>query len=117
MLFALNDWAVSMERAAKPVEPKATWSDTWQTLKRHGESQRERKNFRASIHRPSDNDFDTIDCVREAQRLLEAWQRCQWARVADFMPPQLRWKDWGAGRLAKAARDTFERFVLASRAV
>ncbi len=36
------------------------------------------------------------------------------ARVAEFMPPQLRWKDWGAGRLAKAARDTFERFVLTS---
>lgn len=112
MLFALNDWAVSMVKATKPIEPKPTWSDTWQTLKRLGESHRIRNDHNAVVRRVSDAEFATIDCVREAQRFLEAWQRGQWARVAEFMPPQLRGKDWSGGRTAKAAKDTFERFNL-----
>lgn len=114
MLFALNDWAVSMVKATKPNEPKPTWSDTWQTLKRLGESQRVRNNHQAAVLGASDPDFGTIDSVREAQRFLDAWQRGQWSRVAQFMPPPLRGKNWSAGRMAKAAKDTFERFDLTS---
>ena len=113
MLFALNDWAVSLEKAARPLEPKPTWKEIGATLARQGRHTRASKEFVGSTHRAGEPDFDQLEVVIAARAFLDAWQHGRWAIVASFMPASFR-KHYTEGRAAKFAKDCFERFDLTS---
>lgn len=113
MLFALNDWAVSLENAARPVEPNPTWKEIGATLARQGRYSRASKEFVGSTQRAGEPDFDQLEVVIAARAFLDAWQHGRWAIVSSFMPASFR-KHYTDGAAAKFAKDCFERFDLTS---
>jgi hypothetical protein len=113
MLFAVNDWAASMENAARPAEPTPTWSEIKTTVARHGRHRNAQKRFVSTTYQAGEPGFSELDVVNAARSLLDAWQRGQWALVAVFMPSELR-NGWTEGRAAKFAKDCFEPFDLTS---
>lgn len=106
MLYAVADWATATQKAAQPAKPEPSWSDLWETGKRHGAHQRYKKNFASTTITPSDAEFRDDAVAKRAAEFLDAWQSKRWGHVAAFAPPVLVGSK-SAGQAAQAAKNVF----------
>lgn len=83
-LFAVVDWAVTLERRAQPVEPPPAPADVLRQLK-HNRDQRTRLNaWNAHDYRPDDEVAEDHAVVPTCHAFLDHWQKQQWAPMATY---------------------------------
>lgn len=82
-LFAVVDWASSLEREAKPKEPEPTWSDALPKVAALSEHKKGVAAWSASsgvVGSPDDHDMHPS--TRAAATFLELWSRSNWGHLA-----------------------------------
>lgn len=89
MLFAVGDWARATDEAGRPKEGPPSLRDTARRLWRDAKDRSYRDRFQPSSVDASDPGFDDLEVVRRARLFLRAWEKGQWAIVAQVFPPKL----------------------------
>lgn len=87
-LFAVVDWASSLENEAKPKEPDPTWPQLLQRVKELGEQKKANKEWVASSgSAESPDDYASHPTMTFASEFLTLWMRSNWGHLASrFMP-------------------------------
>ena len=111
MLFAVADWAVAMQKAAKPQEAQPSLRATLSTLKRSAAYKKYQQEFETFTITPSDPGFENEDLVLHAEEFLSAWECGQWGLVARVIPAILRGTK-SDGEAACFAKETFEQYEI-----
>lgn len=111
MLFAVVDWAEATTKAAKPVEPPATWSDVKLMLAERVERKRSEEAFEAHRLMADDDGFVDNEVVQLCETFFKAWKKQQWGPLAEFTP-KFMLGEKRPGELAKQAKRTFRFYPL-----
>jgi hypothetical protein len=83
-LFAVIDWAASLEREAKPKEAEPTWSEVMHKLSALSEHKKSMAAWTPSsgvVGSPDDHDVHSS--TRAAVTFLDLWSRSNWGHLAD----------------------------------
>ncbi len=111
MLFAVNDYAASLERAARPVEPTPTLSQTFRRLAKYVRQKKAKERFVPFTSKLGDPGFADIDAVKAAEAFLNDWQHRRWGRLAKFMPPHTS-RSRSQGKLAGETKEEFSPYLI-----
>lgn len=83
-LFAVVDWASSLEREAKPKEPEPTWSEVMQKVSALSEHKKSVAAWTASSGAVgSPDDHDVHSSTSAAATFLDLWSRSNWGHLAN----------------------------------
>lgn len=88
-LFAVADWAASVERAEVGDPPKTSWRDIGAQLMANARAQRALGAWKPSVLTPDDGAFSTDPACVGAVDFLEAWRRTNCGAMANFIPSML----------------------------
>jgi hypothetical protein len=109
-LFAVADWATSLEK--QKAEPKAhsSWRETWNQLRENAEAKKALDIWRASSAEQGDATFDSDEVVLQTRDFLAAWQDRNFGRMAEFMSPLVAART--LGRTAGQVREEYSDKIL-----
>lgn len=111
MLFAVVDWAKATTEVAKPKKPQPTLGDAVAGLRQRGERKRLEREFEPSVLTVDAPEFDQHEVVVRARTFLEAWQKGQWGRLHDLLPPTIV-KNRRPGETAEMLKHRLERLPM-----
>ena len=88
-LFAVADWATSLERKSKPKEPEPSWGDVFRTISRNATVKKALDEWRPRRLTASDPGFDDEEVCLRAKTYLDSWKRRNYGAMAGLISPQL----------------------------
>jgi hypothetical protein len=89
-LFAVADWATSLEEMRKPLEPDPSWRDVIKQINRNTANKKALAEWRPRTVEASDPAFEEEEiCVRTAE-YLGAWKARNYGAMVSFLSPALR---------------------------
>jgi hypothetical protein len=82
-LFAVVDWATSLDKEAKPEEPKPTWGELFRRLGEGAQHKNRLDKWSPSRGDVGDGlDVSTIPILVAAKRFLDLWSQRNWGHLA-----------------------------------
>lgn len=81
-LFAIIDWAVSLERLSQPAEPPPSLTDLLNQMNRNRDLRARLDAWRPHEYQPDDEAAEKLGVVTTFHAFIEQWQKQQWARLA-----------------------------------
>jgi hypothetical protein len=81
-LFAVEDWAVATEAAAKEPEPEPGWGELLGRIRNNAEQQKRIDQWNPRTLHPGDDGFEDETAVSASRRFLELWQRRNWGEMS-----------------------------------
>jgi hypothetical protein len=119
-LFAVGDWAASLERRKQEPEPAPSWRDLFKQLAANERAKRSLAAFSPRVVEADDPTFFDEDACVRARDFLVAWTAKNYGRMAEFISP--RTTSGTPRRMAGELREEFSfhelgefRFVRANR--
>jgi hypothetical protein len=109
-LFAVADWAASVENAKVEKPPKATWREIGAQIMANARAQRALDEWSPSVLTPEDGAFTTDPACARIVKFLNAWRRGNYGAMAAFIPSMLA--DGSLGKTAGRIRDDFAEHAL-----
>jgi hypothetical protein len=109
-LFAVADWATSLERKSKPKEPEPSWGDVFRKIARNERVKKALDEWRPSRLEVSDPGFDDEEVCVRAKTYLDAWMRRNFGAMAKLISPQLG--EGTPNATAGRVREEFELWTL-----
>jgi hypothetical protein len=104
-LFAVADWAASLERGEQEPEAATSWRDLAKQIAANERAKKSLAAFRPRRVEAGDPEFfDEEACVR-ARDFLDAWAAKNYGRMTEFISP--RATSEGPRRMAGTLRETF----------
>lgn len=88
-LFAVADWAKSLERKNQPVPPRPSFRDLLNKMQALSQDQRVLKAWKPSTLAGNDAGFSEEPIVKSAQQFLEAWQKRNYGYMARSFPDSM----------------------------
>jgi hypothetical protein len=105
-LFAVADWAASLERRLREPERKPTWRELFQQMAANERAKRSLAEFQPRVVEADDPSFDADDVYHRARDFLDAWAAKNYGKMAEFISPRATSET--PKRLAGTLRETFE---------
>ena len=109
-LFAIADWAQSIERAKAPEKSPVTWTDTIETIRNTAEDRRHTKAWQSRSIASDDPEFAAEPVVLAAIELFSHWMSGNYGGMSFRLKPMGKPKS--RGQLAGQVRDNFHGFAL-----
>lgn len=82
-LFAVVDWATSLEEEAKPKKPEPTWREVIQRVKDNADFQVKLDNWTGSAGVvESEDEYANHEATRAATEFLQLWMHSNWGHLA-----------------------------------
>jgi hypothetical protein len=88
-LFAVADWATSIERQNKPKEPEPSWGDIFRKTARNAAAKKALDEWRRKKLTADDPGFYDEEVCARAKSYLDAWKRRNYGAMAALISPQL----------------------------
>lgn len=95
-LFAVADWAASLERGAAPPEPEPSWRELIEKIRRNAEMRRALDEWRPQTLTEDDAAFETDPLYLLTDEFLDAWIRKNYGAMASKLASLVREKTQGA---------------------
>lgn len=107
-LFAIGDWAKSVERAKEPVEPEPTWQELRDQLKENEQFRTESEAWRPKRLRKDDDGFTDHPMASAAEQFLAAWKTQNYGAMARLLARNSLSYDQSIGKAAGNVRSEYE---------
>ena len=104
-LFAVADWAASLERRERAPEVRPTWRELAQQIAANERAKQSLAAFRAQVVEADDPAFLEEEACGRARDFLVAWAAKNYGRMTDFISP--RTTPQTRGQMAGTLRETF----------
>jgi hypothetical protein len=114
-LFAVADWATSLERRARPAEPESTWGQIFKQINKNEAAKKALAEWRPRKLTPADADFAHEEVCIRAKQYLDAWKRNNYGAMAALISPKLGEETPNA--TARVVRQEFELWSLDDYAI
>jgi hypothetical protein len=114
-LFAVSDWARSLEKEKAEPEPRPTWRGIAKQLMENAEARRALDAWQPSILTPDDPRFATDEVVQQSREYLEAWRAKNYGRMASLITPTLGGES--PGETAGMVREAFAESELSAYSI
>jgi hypothetical protein len=88
-LFAVADWATSIENEKKPKEPEPSWGDIFRKTARSAAAKKALDEWRPKNVAANNPDFYDEDVCVRAKTYLDSWKRQNYGAMAALISPQL----------------------------
>jgi hypothetical protein len=88
-LFAVADWARSLEKERVEPEPRPTWRGIFEQIVANAEAKRALNEWRPLSLTPDDAAFLDNEVVRSAREYLDAWKTRNYGAMARLITPML----------------------------
>jgi hypothetical protein len=88
-LFAVADWATSIEKKNKPTEPERSWGEIFDQIGKNQAAKRALDEWRAKKLLATDPTFLDEEVVSRSTAYLNAWKRRNFGFMAELISPQL----------------------------
>jgi hypothetical protein len=111
-LFAVADWARSLEREKKEPEPPTPFRTLLRQLAETAEARRALDEWQPCVLASTDSEFATNAVVTSTRRYLEAWQSRNYGTMAGAIPSKLA--EETPGKTAGRVREEYRSFELLS---
>jgi hypothetical protein len=111
-LFAVADWATSLEMRDVPAKPQPSLRDSFRSLARSREARRALEAWQPSVLEAGDEGFEEDEAVIATKDYLEAWQRANFGAMARWLSPLVAQPT--PGQTAGQVRAMFEDHTLTS---
>lgn len=108
-IFAIADWAESLLKSQKEVEPPPTLSDLRKMASDLARAERINDSFQASEVVAGDVSFDTHNFARISRDFLEAWQSRNYGNLSKYFP---KFSGESFGQRAGQAKNLYHEFLL-----
>ncbi len=95
-LFAVADWATSLEREATPPKPEPTWRELFARIGRNAETRRALDEWRPRTLTENDADFETDSLHLLTAEFLDAWTGRNYGAMAAKLASLVRESTVGA---------------------
>ncbi len=109
-LFAVNDWAASLEKQSTPKEPRPTWSDIFSKLRQNTANRRALEAWRPRLLTPANPEFEDEPVYRLTFEFLTHWRSRNYGKMAAALASLTQARSHGA--TAGRIRDEYGLFVL-----
>lgn len=86
-LFAVGDWATSLEKQKAEPEQRPSWRETGRQLRENAEAKKALDLWRPWLAKEGDAAFDSDEVVRLSRDFLAAWQARNFGRMAELLSP------------------------------
>jgi hypothetical protein len=104
-LFAVGDWAASLQRRDQPPDPQPSWRELLEALAANERATKALAEFRPRVVAAGDPAFfEEAACVR-ARDFLAAWSAGNYGRMTEFISPRATAEP--ARRMAGTLREAF----------
>lgn len=114
-LFAVADWAASLERQAVPPEPQPTWSELAQKIRKNAETKEALASWEPSVTTEREPGLANDPVHKLATDYLTAWQERNYGKMAQVLSPLVRMET--DGQSAGMVREQFELYELTDFAI
>jgi hypothetical protein len=81
-LFAVSDWATSLERMKKPAEPEATWREVIQQIGSNAAAKKALEEWQPTTLTADDPNFAEDEVCKRAGAYLDAWKSKNYGAMA-----------------------------------
>jgi hypothetical protein len=88
-LFAVADWATSIEKKNKPREADPSWSDIFRQISRNEAAKKALAGWQPRKLPAADSSFDDEEVCIRARSYLDAWKRRNYGAMAALISPRL----------------------------
>jgi hypothetical protein len=109
-LFAVGDWAASLEREAAEPAPEPSWRETLATIAATARSKRASAAWRPRTLTVGDRGFDDEPVSRRTREFLDLWKAANYGRMTEFISP--RAVSEMPRRMAGSVREMYSLFEL-----
>lgn len=109
-LFAVADWARSIQKKNEPPKPKPTWRELLLQISRTANARRALAEWQPKTLGPDDPAFAREEVCKRAQEYLEAWKAKNYGAMASLISPSLA--EGSRGKTAGVVRTEFESWDL-----
>lgn len=114
-LFAVVDWATSLERQAVPPKPEPTWSELAQKIRKNAETKKALESWQPKITTEGDPGFANDPVHELAADYLAAWRRKNYGKMAQALSPLVRMET--DGQSAGMVREQYDLYELTDFAI
>jgi hypothetical protein len=114
-LFAVADWARSLEKKDKPPKPEPSWRELFHQISRNEAAKKALAEWRPKRVEADDPAFAEEEVCKRAQAYLEAWKARNYGVMASLISPMVA-KDT-PGKTAGVVRSEFESWDLQDFAI
>jgi hypothetical protein len=113
-LFAVADWARSLEKQKADSEPKpqTSWRELFKQIVHNEETKRAIAAWHPSVVRAADDGFDADEVVLRTKALFDAWRASNYGAIAGFLSPRVA--EDTVAKTAGAVREQYAEFELKS---
>jgi hypothetical protein len=110
-LFAVADWATSVEKESEPPQPEPTWRELLGQIRRNQAAKKALAEWQPKTLEADEPAFATEDVCKRAKAYLDAWKVKNYGTMASLISPMLA-EDTPRGT-AGVVRSEFESWELA----
>lgn len=108
-IFAIADWAESLLKSQKEVEPPPALSDLQEMANDLARAEQINDSFQASEVVAGDVSFDSHNFARMSREFLQAWQSRNYGNLSKFFP---KFSGESFGQRAGQAKNLYQEFLL-----
>lgn len=105
-LFAVADWARSLEKKNEPPKPKPSWRELFHQISRNEAAKKALAEWRPKTLEADDPAFAEEEVCKRAQAYLEAWKARNYGVMASLISPMVA--EDTPGKTAGVVRSEFE---------
>lgn len=114
-LFAVADWARSLEKKNEPPTPEPSWRELFHQISRNEAAKKALAEWRPKTLEAEDPAFAEEEVCKRAQAYLEAWKARNFGVMGSLISPMVA--EDTAGQTAGAVRSEFESWDLQDFAI
>jgi hypothetical protein len=89
-LFAVTDWATSLERQAVPPDPEPTWPELFRKIRENEEAKKALAEWQPRVVTEQESGFTHDPLYTLATDYLTAWLKKNYGRMAQLLSPLVR---------------------------
>jgi hypothetical protein len=105
-LFAVADWATSIEKKNTPPKPEPTWREVFQQINKNQQAKKALDEWRPRTIETDDRLLEEEEVCKRAKAYLDAWKAKNYGAMASLISPMLA--EDSPGRTAGVVRSEFE---------